>query len=53
MIRAGRDAWEAIGKAESFEAWKRIGAARAIGKAHALGVTGANSARGEKLFPRI
>jgi hypothetical protein len=28
VIRAGRDAWEAIGKAETFEAWKAIGAAR-------------------------
>jgi len=46
-IRAGRDAWQAIGKAESFEAWRSIGAALAIGKAHALRVTGANRAAGQ------
>jgi hypothetical protein len=42
-IRKGRDAFEQITKAESFEAWKAIGAALAIGKAHALRVTGANA----------
>lgn len=47
-IRAGRDAWEAIGKAQSFEAWRSIGAALAIGKAHALRVTGANRAAGQR-----
>lgn len=46
-IRAGRDAWQAIGKAQSFEAWRSIGAALAIGKAHALRVTGANRAAGQ------
>ena len=35
-IRAGRDAWEAINKAQSFDGWKAIGAALAVGKAHAL-----------------
>jgi hypothetical protein len=25
VIRAGRDAWEAVNKAQSFEGWKRIG----------------------------
>jgi hypothetical protein len=45
-IRAGRNALEAITKAESYEAWKAIGAALAIGKAHALRVTGANAAWG-------
>lgn len=43
---AGRDAWQAIGRAESFEAWKSIGAALAIGKAAALKLTGANAAWG-------
>jgi hypothetical protein len=47
-IRAGRDAWQAIGKAQSFEAWRSIGAALAIGKAHALRVTGANRAAGQR-----
>jgi hypothetical protein len=46
IIRAGVDAWQAIGKADSFEAWKIIGAALAVGKAHALKVTGANAAWG-------
>ena len=46
-IRAGLDAWRAIGKAESFESWKIIGAALSIGKAHALRVTGANRAWGQ------
>jgi hypothetical protein len=45
-IRQGLDAWAAINKAESFEGWKRIGAALAIGKAHALRITGANAAWG-------
>ena len=45
-IRAGRDAWAAVGKAENFKSWQRIGAALAIGKAHALRVTGANAAWG-------
>src|SRR6516162_2365555 len=43
VIRAGRDAWAEIGKAESFEAWCRIGAALAVGKAYALKATGANA----------
>jgi hypothetical protein len=45
-IRAGRDAWQAINKAESFDGWKAIGAALAVGKAHALRVAGANAAWG-------
>src|SRR6516225_9481962 len=45
-IRAGLDAWRCIGKAESFDNWKAIGAALAIGKAQALRVTGANRAWG-------
>lgn len=46
IISAGIDAWQAIGKADSFENWKSIGAALSIGKAHALRVTGANRACG-------
>jgi hypothetical protein len=46
IIRAGLDAWRSIGKAESFDNWKAIGAALAIGKAQALRVTGANRAWG-------
>jgi hypothetical protein len=46
VIRAGLDAWKAIGKADSFEGWRTIGAALAVGKAHALKVSGANQAWG-------
>jgi hypothetical protein len=46
IVRQGLDAWRAIGKAESFEGWHAIGAALAVGKAHALRVTGANAAWG-------
>ena len=46
-IRAGRDAYEQISKSESFENWRAIGAALAIGKQHALRVTGANAAWGQ------
>lgn len=45
-IRQGRDAWMTITKSESFENWKTIGTALAIGKAHALKVTQANAAWG-------
>jgi hypothetical protein len=45
-IRLGRGARAALNKAESFEGWKAIGAALAVGKAHALKVTGANRAWG-------
>jgi hypothetical protein len=46
IIRSGRDAWEQINKAESFDGWKAIGAALSIGKRHALRTTGANAAWG-------
>jgi hypothetical protein len=46
VIRAGRDAWQEISKAESFDSWKLIGAALAIGKEHALRITQANAAWG-------
>src|SRR4029077_13809945 len=45
-IRLGRTAWEAVAKAQSFDGWLAIGAALAIGKRHALKVTGANAAWG-------
>jgi hypothetical protein len=45
-IRAGRDAWEAINKAQSFDGWKAIGAALAVGKAHALKVARVRQAWG-------
>jgi hypothetical protein len=43
-VKLGLDAWQSITKAETFEAWKRIGLALSIGKQHALRVTGANQA---------
>ena len=45
-IRRGLDAWAEINKAELFEGWKAIGAALAVGKAHALRVSMANAAWG-------
>ena len=45
-VRLGCAAWAALGKAESFEAWRAIGAALTIGKAHALRVTNAPQAWG-------
>ena len=46
FIRTGLDAWREINRAESFEGWKRIGAALAVGKAHALKVSRARTAWG-------
>jgi hypothetical protein len=40
VIRAGLEAWRAIGKAESFESWRAIGAALALGKARAQRIAG-------------
>jgi hypothetical protein len=45
-IKRGVEAWQAINKAESFDGWKSIGAALAVGKSYALHVTGANAAWG-------
>jgi hypothetical protein len=47
LIRAGCDAWQAIGKAESFEAWKAIGKALQIGRDYSLKATGANRPAGQ------
>jgi hypothetical protein len=47
-IRNGQEAWEEIGKAGSFLAWCKIGAALAIGRDHALRVTGANAPMGRR-----
>jgi hypothetical protein len=48
VIRAGRDAWEAINKAESFEGWAVIGKALTIGRDYALRATGANAPTGRR-----
>jgi hypothetical protein len=46
VIRNGRDAWEAIGKAETLEAWLKIGAALHVGKLRAIRVTRSNAGWG-------
>jgi hypothetical protein len=46
VIRADRDAWEAINKAQSFDGWLKVGTALAVGKAHARRVSGARTAWG-------
>jgi hypothetical protein len=46
IIRAGLDAWQLVTKAESFDGWLAIGRALAVGKAHALKVSGAKQAWG-------
>jgi hypothetical protein len=43
VIRAGRDAWEAINRSASFESYLAIGKALAEGRRHALKVSGANA----------
>ena len=43
VIRAGRDAWEAINRSASFELYLAIGKALAEGRRHALKVSGANA----------
>jgi hypothetical protein len=43
IVRQGLDAWREINRAESFDGWKRIGAALAVEKCHALKVTQANA----------
>src|SRR5438045_9794596 len=47
-IRAGRDAWQAITRAETFEAWVTIAKALAIGRDHVLKLTGANAPQGRR-----
>ena len=42
-IKVGREAWATLSKANNFESWKRIGAALAVGKNHALRVTQSNA----------
>jgi hypothetical protein len=46
VLRNGLDAWRAIGKAESLEAWLKIGAALHVGKLRAIRVTRSNSGWG-------
>jgi hypothetical protein len=46
VIRAGRDAWEQINKAQSFSGWVAVGKALAVGRDFALRATGANRPEG-------
>jgi hypothetical protein len=46
-VRAGLECWQAIGRAESFEAWVKIGKALQIGRDYALKTTGANRPMGQ------
>jgi hypothetical protein len=48
VVRQGLDAWRAIGKAESFEAWKVIGAALMVGRNIAMRKTFANRPQGPR-----
>lgn len=47
IIRRGVDAWAVVKKAESFDGWKAIGAALAIGRNHALRASGAAAPIGQ------
>ena len=42
VIRLGADAWAEIAKCQSFDAWRKIGAALSVGKQYALRVSGAS-----------
>ena len=46
-VKAGVECWQAIGRAESFEAWVKIGKALQIGRDHSLKATGANRPMGQ------
>ena len=46
VIRQGLDCWREIGKVETLEAWRKIGAALHIGKLRAIRVTRSNSGWG-------
>jgi hypothetical protein len=47
IIKDGASCWQAIGRAESFEAWVKIGKALQIGRDYALKTTGANRPMGQ------
>jgi hypothetical protein len=47
-IRAGREAWQAINRAESFDGWAAIGKALVVGRDYALKATGANAPMGRR-----
>jgi hypothetical protein len=47
IIKTGVECWQAIGRAESFEAWVKIGKALQIGRDYSLKATGANRPMGQ------
>jgi hypothetical protein len=47
ILRAGRDAWEAVQKSGSFENWEKVAVALAQGRDHSLRVSGANRPAGQ------
>ena len=51
-VKAGVECWQAIGRAESFEAWVKIGKALQIGRDHSLKATGANRPMGQSIARR-
>jgi hypothetical protein len=46
-IKTGVECWQAIGRAESFESWVKIGKALQIGRDYSLKATGANRPAGQ------
>ena len=52
-IRTGVECWQAIGRAESFEAWVKIGKALQIGRDYSLKTTGANRPDGADLLQSV
>jgi hypothetical protein len=46
VVRRGRDAWEAVTRAETLDQWRAIAAALVIGRDHALRVSGAKAPNG-------
>jgi hypothetical protein len=48
VIRAGRDAWEAIHRVQTFQGWAAIAKALWVGREYALRVTGANAPMGRR-----
>jgi hypothetical protein len=53
VIRNGRDAWDAIGKVETLEAWLKIGAALHVGKLRAIPCHTIKCRLGLGLQPRV
>jgi hypothetical protein len=47
IVKQGLDAWQEVTRANSFEAWKKIGAALLVGKRRALHITRANAPWGQ------